>query len=626
MPQIINMVNLKKYILFTLLCGFSIGALAQADSLEMLEKPPKVRPNDTEVLQKDSMTFSHIKSRMYRTKAGKALYAVFFKDVYNATAKVQVSAIEANPFVAFEGKIIRSLAAKRLNVFGYSVYDTTRRARNVVEKLGNKLHQSTHEGVILRNFVDFEVGDALNATLMQNTERLLRQQQFCHDARIYVSEAKDVVNQVDVLIVTQDTWPLMPTISVSNASKYAVRLDHYNLGGSAHQLAVGLRHWKASPLQENDIFGSYTIPYLGKSLTTAQANVLYTGEEKSANVRVFKPFLTTQTKYAGAVELGYFRNQIRDKPRGVDSTFYYPVNRFLSDAWLGRAFQKSRIVLAARARKLTFTQRPTLSADSNQTYQNRRSLLVNIGFSNRTYRRDVLIYGFGRTEDVPEGYLGSLVLGAENAELGQRHYLGLKMAKGRYLSQNLGYLYSVINAGSFIKNKKAEQGLLGYQGYYYSPLMTAGPNKVRQFVNFNYAKGFNRFNTVEERINISNEGGIRGVRSDSLQGVKKLVVNLETVLFSPASLAGFRIAPYLFGDFGLVSYNDKKLVTSPIYSGFGIGFRFRNENLTFNTFQIRLGIYPNIPNIGTYRLAFGGEQSLRLKDFDISAPAELEFR
>ena len=166
---------------------------------------------------------------------------------------------------------------------------------------------------------------------------------------------------------------------------------------------------------------------------------------------------------------------------------------------------------------------------------------------------------------------------------------------------------------------------MSLEANYYSPLVNWGLAKIRQFVNFNYTAGVNRFNTIEERLDISNEG-IRGVRSDSLKGVRKLVLNVETVLFSRASIAGFRIAPYLFGDFGIVNFNEKSFFVGPIYSGFGLGFRFRNENLTFNTFQVRFGIYPNIPNINAFRLAFGGEQKLAFRDFDISAPEEIKFR
>ncbi len=615
-----------------LLCYFSPLLHAQQG---VGGQPLTEKVKDTRDEKDDSLLYTGIKQRLYKSKIGKGIYGLLFKDVYNSAAKGQVSKIALNPFLEYEGYIIRSIKVKSLNVFGHSVYDTTRRPRNVVEKLGNKVHVITKERIIRNSFITFAESDAIDAEKFKNNERLLRQQQFLHDARIYIDPVPGKKNLADVTVVVHDNWALSPVLNYSSSQRFGIELHHNNFGGQAHEVVAGYFTDDRIPLQKNNFYASYTIPYIKKSLITAQSNLFYTGEEKSLNLKLFRPFLTPEIKYAGAAELGYFKNQIRDKVRGLDSTFYYPVSNYLTDLWLGRAFplffgdkdfkKQSRIILAARARKYTFTQRPALSADSNQTYQNRRSYLFNIGFSNRTYRRDVLIYGFGRTEDVPEGYLGSLVLGRDNAELGLRNYYGIKMAKGRYLYHNKGYLYSVVNLGSYVKNKTLEQGILSYQGYYYSPLISWKLSKIRQFVNFNFTQGLNRFNTVEERLNLSDDG-IRGVRSDSLQGIKKLVVNFETVLFSRASLAGFRIAPYVFADFGLVNYKETALFKSPLYSGFGIGCRLRNENLAFNTFQLRLGIYPNIPNVATYRFAFGGEQILQLKDFDISAPEEIRFR
>jgi hypothetical protein len=167
--------------------------------------------------------------------------------------------------------------------------------------------------------------------------------------------------------------------------------------------------------------------------------------------------------------------------------------------------------------------------------------------------------------------------------------------------------------------------VVSLQSNFFSGLVPVKNSQVRQFASINFTQGVNRFRAFEERLDIGNNG-IRGVRSDSLRGLQKLVLNLETVLFSKASLAGFRMAPFVFGDFGSINYNEKSLLTGPIYTGFGFGCRFRNENLTFKTIQLRLGLYPNVPNVQVFNIAFAGEQRLVLRDFDISKPRELDFR
>jgi hypothetical protein len=604
------------------------------DSTGKRGKKSRIRVK-TDPEKRDSMLYSNIKTRMSKTKLGKKVYGVLFKDVYNSNTKSQISQIDENPFNEFEGKIIRTINIRRLNVFGTSVYDTNRIAKTRFEKFANSLHISTRERVIRNSFLLFELGDIVNPNILKDNERLLRQQPFLHDARIYVSPDSLKPNFVDIQIVTQDTWSLTPLIDYSSQRNFGVTFDHNNFDGRAHQIKAGFHYDALAKKQKTELFGRYTIPYIKRSLITAQADLQYMEPIRSAGIKIFRPFLTPNIKYAGAAELSISHLTLFDKPRGIDSTFYFPVNYNLSDIWLGRAFklffgdeklkERSRIILAARGRKITYTERPELNVVANQTYQNRRTFLVSLGFSNRSYQRDVLIYGFGRTEDVPVGYYGAVVAGVEDAELGKRKYVGLKLAHGGYLKKNSGYAYALINLGGFVKNNKPEQGVASFEGNYFSHLINLKTAKIRQFATFNYTAGLRRFNTVEERLDLSNEG-IRGVKSDSLKGVRKLVFNFETVLFSRANIGGFRIAPYFFADIGMVNFGEKSFFNGPIYNGFGLGFRFRNENLTFNTFQIRLGIYPNIPNIDTFRIAFGGEQKLLFRDFDISAPVEVKFR
>ena len=93
------------------------------------------------------------------------------------------------------------------------------------------------------------------------------------------------------------------------------------------------------------------------------------------------------------------------------------------------------------------------------------------------------------------------------------------------------------------------------------------------------------------------------------------------------SLVGFRVAFISFANVGLVSFPDRSLLQGPLYQGYGIGFRLRNENLTFNSFQIRFSYFPNIPgNRVPFRNSFEGIPALRFRDFDLSAPLIVPYR
>ena len=52
-----------------------------------------------------------------------------------------------------------------------------------------------------------------------------------------------------------------------------------------------------------------------------------------------------------------------------------------------------------------------------------------------------------------------------------------------------------------------------------------------------------------------------------------------------------------FADFGFLFGTNDLLGSGDILSSIGLGIRIRNDNLVFNTLQIRLGFYPNLPDL-----------------------------
>jgi hypothetical protein len=582
---------------------------------------------------RDSIFYTNLKRRMEKRGLTRDLYNFLFRDVYNSRAQQDVKAIEENHFKPYEGRVIRSILVKRLEVFGPSVYDTLRRPGNWVERLGNRLHTDTREGIIKRSFLLFQEGQHVDSELLRNNERLLRSSNLFHDARIIlIPEPKDP-RVVDVLVLTQDVWSLIPDGGFGGFNNFQLNLEQRNFRGLTHSLLYGIRYDANAPYQKFEAQTIYKIPYIGKTFITGQGSLLYQQYQKVVELTAFRPFLTPETKWAGAATLSYNarRNRVIVGDRG-DSTTVFPLNYTLADLWVGRAFKldflqgvseefkrRSRLILAVRSTAYHYTRRPVISLDTNQLYQNSTSLLFSIGFTNRDYKRDLLIYGFGRTEDVPVGYLAQLVIGPESAELGSRTYTALRFARGAYLPRRGGYLYTLTNIGGFLRPGKLEQGVINVEANYFSPLMSWGRSDFRHFLNFRYTAGFDRFNN--EYLTINNQYGIIGVSSDALVGTKRLTFGAESVFFSPFNIIGFRVAIFGFASLGLVSSSNKKLFDGPLYQGYGLGFRLRNENLTFNTVQFRIGYYPNIPKLSNpLRFEFSGETPLRFNDFNFDRP------
>jgi len=590
---------------------------------------------DSILHQRDSVFYTQLKSRMYKRRITRQLYDLLFRDVYNSRAKTgEVSQVEVNPFRAFEGKIISEIHIRRLDVFGQSVYDTTRKAANWVEKIGNRLHADTREGVIRRSYLLFEKGDRINPQTLRDNERLLRSTNIFHDARILVVPHRDDPRYADLYVITQDVWSLTPSGGVSGPTRFDLTLDQRNFRGLGHTLANRIAYNGTDPVQKVNYRGRYVVPYIGRTFLTAQADVIHERDWKQFSAHLYRPFLTPDTRLAGSLE--YSRVTVPRfrvfLPR-TDSARVFPLAYTYCDGWIGYAFRplvgfmdpddRTRFIVAARVSTYTYFNRPSVRADTNQLFQHSRTSLFSLGVSPRRYRRDVLIYGFGRTEDVPYGSLAALVGGMDYAELGGRMYLGFKYSRAGYV-RNLGYLYGLFNLGGFVRNGGIEQGITNVELNYFSPLRTTSWGNWRHFVNLRYAQGLNRFQG--ESLLLGNRERI-GVTNDGLRGTRFLLTNLENVLFSKLDVLGFRVAVVTFATLGLVNYQDRRLLSGPIYQGYGLGLRLRNENLTFNSFQIRVAWYPNLPNNpSAIRFAFEGIPSLRFRDFDIAAPEIIPYR
>ncbi len=582
----------------------------------------------------DSVMYARLKQRMSKSKLGKEIYGAVFRDVYNSNAqKKEIDQIEINPFTQYDGKIIGNIIIKKLEIFGPSVNDTTRKGSKIEHFASKTFHYNTRERVIRQSLLLFKEGDHLNPQILKDNERLLRANSIIHDARILIIERNDANWMVDVLILIQDVWSINFDVSASGFNNFSLGFEDRNFQGRGHSFLNKVT-WRADdPYQKFGFRSIYTIPYIGSRFVSGQIKVINERDLTQYSAQIFRPFLTTETKNAGSFELGYskileYKKLIINK---IDSSLIYEVGNYYSDVWYGRSFiidklnRNKQLILAARRSSFEYTNRPEVSVDTNKIYWNRTNILGSIGFSNRNYQRDFLIYGFGRTEDVPVGNLLSLTFGTENTEFGNRKYVGFQFAKGKYLPKNHGYFYVLANAGTYLKQKEIQQGTIGVQSFYFSKLMDIGLSHGRQFVNLGFTYGINR--DALDYLNISGKDGILGVNTEGLRGDKRLTLGFESVLFSHKSILGFRVAHFAFINLGLVSLKGNSLIDSKLYQGYGLGIRFRNENLAINTFQIRLGYYPNIPDISSvWRFAFDTSQPLKLRDFDISAPSIIPFR
>ena len=181
-----------------------------------------------------------------------------------------------------------------------------------------------------------------------------------------------------------------------------------------------------------------------------------------------------------------------------------------------------------------------------------------------------------------------------------------------------------MGSGGFLNGNQFEEGVVKSNLFFFSNLFNTNHTKLRQFVRANYTLGIRRL--PDDFVDIRDRNGVRGLKSDELRGTVKFTLNTETVAFTKAYFFGFRLAIFGFMDFGWISDKPTSLFSGSTYQGYGLGFRLRNDNLAFNTFQIRVGYYPITPlDAEQLDFNFSSLPRLRTNDFDIREPDVLQF-
>lgn len=534
------------------------------------------------------------------------------------------------PFLKYRNMIIRNILFQKLDVFGPTIYTPNRQAQSWFGETANKIHIKTRNAVI-SNHLLFKQGESINPYVLADNERLLRALPFIEDACIKVENVTATGDSVDIIVITKDTWSLGLFFTTADFKNLNMDIWDNNILGSGMATENSL-YRNPGKLPYTGLNGAYIIRNINGSFIDCKIGYSLFGSE-GFNVDILRNFFTQRTKYAG--ELFYEKistyTAIKNEQNELE---YTPLKGTSTKLWIGRAFPLRRtkprtsdintFIISAGFNNNYFSVRPSVAPDFRYNYQNKTSYLLSYAFSNQRYYKSNLIYSFGRTEDIPYGWLIKFTHGFESNEFSDRFYNSFSISRGNYVD-NIGYSYLNLALGGFIKKNKPEQGILKVNSSFYTNLLVLGPFKFRNFININYTKGYNRFN--DELLNINDLSGIRGLENDSATGTQKLSLNLETVCFTPLYLAGFRFAVFGFADFAYIGKTTKPVFDFPLYSGFGMGIRIRNEKLVFKTFQVRLAFYPWISkNANGEFFTVTDEAKFKTHNFNAKSPEIIDFK
>jgi len=224
-----------------------------------------------------------------------------------------------------------------------NVFDPTRPGENKsLFRLANRLHIITRDSVIRRQLL-FETGDIFSTRLLQESERLLRQNAYFYDARIEPVRYENGV--VDLRVWTRDLWTLMPGFSVSRSggeNRTRVTVSEKNLLGRG----ITMRLNYIDNVDRESTSVQYYDRNLGNTWISLFAGYADSSDGDTADLRVIRPFYALDTRWsAGATlfddtrEVSFYDVGDEAAEYAVDRdshSFYYGWSAGLRDGWVRR--------------------------------------------------------------------------------------------------------------------------------------------------------------------------------------------------------------------------------------------------------------------------------------------------
>jgi hypothetical protein len=536
--------------------------------------------------------------------------------------------VRAGRYNHYSGKVIRRIDIKQLEIFGQNILDTAQVPEKMIQKLGNGLHVHTQHKVIYNQLL-FAIGDTVDPFTIADNERLLREGPYFEDAVVLLVDAGE--DSTDVLIVTKDVLPIGFGIEIFDVKYGRTGMWNKNLLGLGHEFNYYLSYdFNRVPNYGHRI--NYRIQNIGNTFIKAEGTYENLWNIEAYRLSLNRGFFTPGVKYAGGISLEKV-NESKNIPLPDTTLENARISYNLQDFWIGRSMmirlkssnnRRTSIAVSMRLNHYFFLNRPQVEENFLYEYHTRSTLLGSVGISSQEYLKSTLIYGFGKAEDIPFGWLLTLTGGYEISEFYNRPYLGMSYSLGKG-NNGMGYLYQKLEYGTFL-NEGIEQDKLNYMLNYISPLLNSkGRYNYRVFSNLIYTAGFARFDY--EFLELTDPQGIRGLNSSILRGNQELIAKMEGVCYSPHKILGFRFVYFLFLDVGTITYQQKGLFSNPIYTGIGAGLRFRNERLVFSTVQLRFSYYPILPDLSTTEnIQLTGISDQKFNQLTIPKPEILKYR
>ena len=521
-----------------------------------------------------------------------------------------------NLFLKYKGKVIRSIETVILG-FEYNMNDTTELKKNIGVTIGKVFHKNTSDKVIKNNLF-FKEGDRLYPYLLADNERYLRELSYTSDARILVDYAEGSRDSVDIVILTKDVFSIGGRLAINGKNQARAELRDENFLGSGNRLLIsGYYQNPRSPKTgfggeyiRRNIRGTF-IDWVSGYQNYKQAFSSGRNQETVIYTRLEKPLVTPYIPSTGALEWSY---QNTRNAYDTDSLYRAKINYavYNIDAWFGYSLDSKRSIyankeirvhkfIAIRTFKQHFIETPLRYKDSfDYRFTNSTGILASLNIFKQIFYKTNFIYGFGRTEDVPEGFSAALTTGYATKQNDgyfikeniNRPYAGLDLSLGSF--RNKGFYSSyTFRFGGYFYQKRFEDVDFLFDVNHFTRLRKLSKSWFNRV--FIYAGIAAQANPVlNTPLFLNSEFGLPYFSNGSLSSDLRATIKGEAVFFNTKKILGFRFAPFAFTDLILLKPTKLGLSDSDLFTAVGGGIRTRNENLVFGTIELRGYYFPRV--------------------------------
>ncbi len=526
---------------------------------------------------KSEYMIDSLKTKTDRYKALRLLYDALVRP----SRRVELTKTD----VIDERDAYKHLKGKTIGNITIDINDIYQDTSNFIKRIANKTHYPTRERTVRKDLL-MHSGDKVDPNIIVANKHLLTSRKYIYDAYFIFTPSKEDSTVVDLTVRTHDNWTLSADGSTSLSGNSRFEIYDANFIGLGNNLSITTNFdWKDCEYGGNEV--EYTVPNIAGSFFKGVFVAGKDFDNSDYGFSISKEYIEPTDFEMGAeayARRSPYHLQYDDTISGVMS-----VN--LMDVWIGSSkyIEKinSSIYANVRYSYSYFKDRPFVDINTNHAFHDKRFIMFGVGLYRENFLSSNLIYGFGVKEYLSAGFKTEIIGGYEWGEFGNDIILGLNMKKGGFseFGYFMGDAKSSVNVNAL--NGKMTSGIVDLNMNYISNLWGGETFRLRQFINVNYTYGWDRGDGDGEVVSFTDDSGPRAF-SEDIYGTNRMVLNSETVYFTPFTPLGFRFAIYGFFDVGTLGYN-KNPFNNNFYSTIGAGVRVKNDRLIFSTIQLRLG-------------------------------------